>query len=51
MKYQDIEKARESLKRLNGCRVDSLFVGDGVGVYQGVDKSFAEFFQKELSKR
>ena len=48
VKYQDIEKARESLKRFTELRVDSLLVGDGVGVFQGVDKAFAEFFQKEL---
>ena len=47
VKYQDIEKARESLKMLTECRVNSLLVGDGVGVFHGVNKAFAEFFHKE----
>jgi len=51
MKYQDIEKARKSLKRLTECRVNSLLVGDGVGVFRGVDKAFEKFFQKELNRR
>ena len=29
--------------------IDPIKMGDGVGVFQGVDKAFAEFFQKELS--
>ena len=51
VKYQDMEKARELLKRLTELRVDSLLVGHGVGVLQGVDKVFADFFRKELSQR